>query len=54
MILDQYNRLGPGTYMVGAQIEDLGVICVMKGRKPMVRCAASTILLGPAKFIVAL
>ena len=41
MILEPYNRLGPGSYMVGARISDVGVVGVMEGRKPMVRLLAS-------------
>lgn len=41
MILEPYNRLGPGSYMVGARIGDLGVVGVMEGRQPMVRFLAS-------------
>lgn len=41
MILKPYNRLGPGTYMVGAQIGGIGVVGVMDGRQPMVRFLAS-------------
>ncbi len=41
MILKPYNRLGPGTYMVGARIGDIGVVGVMEGRQPMVRFLAS-------------
>lgn len=37
MILEPYNRLGPGTYMVGARIGDIGVVGVMESRRPMVR-----------------
>lgn len=41
MILEPYNRLGPGTYMVGARIGDVGVVGVMEGRQPMVRFLGS-------------
>lgn len=41
MILEPYNRLGPGTYMVGAQIGAIGVVGVMEGRRPMLRILAS-------------
>lgn len=37
MILEPYNRLGPGVYIVGAKIEDEGVVAVMERRKPMLR-----------------
>ncbi|MGP9831144.1 hypothetical protein [Marinobacter sp. NSM] len=37
MILDSYKRLGPGVYMVGAVIADLGVLGVMDGRKPLLK-----------------
>lgn len=35
-LLDSYQRIPAGTYMVGARIED-GVIGVMDGQKPMLR-----------------
>ncbi len=41
MILKPYNRLGPGRYMVSAQIGDIAVVGVMDGRQPMVRFLAS-------------
>ena len=41
MILEPYNRLGPGSYMVGARIGDIGVVGVMEGRRPMIRVLAS-------------
>jgi hypothetical protein len=41
MILKPYNRLGPGSYMVGARIGDIGVVGVMEGHKPMIRFLAS-------------
>jgi hypothetical protein len=41
MILEPYNRLGPHVYMVGAYIENVGVVGVMEGRQPMVRVLAS-------------
>jgi len=41
MILEPYNRLGPGSYMVGALIGDIGVVGVMEGRQPMVRVLPS-------------
>lgn len=41
MILEPYNRLGPGNYMVGARIGEIGVVGVMDGRKPMLRFLAS-------------
>ncbi len=36
MILEPYQRLGPGIYMVGAAI-DIGVIGVMEKGRPMIR-----------------
>lgn len=41
MILEPYNRLGPGNYMVGARIGDIGVVGVMEGRQPMIRFLAT-------------
>ncbi len=41
MILEPCNRLGPGTYMVGARVGDIGVVGVMESRSPMVRFLAS-------------
>ena len=41
MILEPYKRLGPGVYMVGASIGDVGVVGVMEGRQPMVRVLSS-------------
>jgi hypothetical protein len=41
MILEPYNRLGPGSYMVGARIGDVGIVGVMEGRQPMIRFLAS-------------
>ena len=41
MILEPYNRLGPGNYMVGARISDIGVVGVMEGRQPMIRVLTS-------------
>ena len=41
MILEPYNRLGPGNYMVGARISDIGVVGVMDGRHPMIRVLVS-------------
>jgi len=41
MILEPYSRLGPGSYMVGARIGDIGVVGVMEGRQPMIRVLAS-------------
>lgn len=41
MILKPYNRLGPGIFMVGACIGDIGVVGVMEGRQPMLRFLAS-------------
>lgn len=35
-LLDSYQRIPVGTYMVGAKVED-GVIGVMDGQKPMLR-----------------
>jgi hypothetical protein len=37
MILEPYNRLGPGSYMVGARIGGVGTVGVMEGRQPMIR-----------------
>lgn len=36
-ILDNYQWLGPGVYMVGAQLGDEGVVGVMDGRQPMLK-----------------
>jgi hypothetical protein len=41
MILEPYSRLGPGSYMVGARIGDIGVVGVMEGGQPMIRVLAS-------------
>lgn len=41
MILEPYNRLGPGNYMVGARISDIGVVGVMEGRQPIIRVLTS-------------
>lgn len=41
MILEPYHRLGPGHYMVGARIGDIGVVGVMEGRHPMIRVLTS-------------
>lgn len=41
MILEPYKRLGPGVYMVGASIGDVGIVGVMEGRQPMVRVLSS-------------
>jgi hypothetical protein len=41
MILEPYNRLGPGSYMVGARIGEVGIVGVMEGRQPMIRFLAS-------------
>ena len=41
MILEPFNRLGPGKYMVGARIGDVGIVGVMEGRQPMIRFLAS-------------
>jgi hypothetical protein len=37
MILDKYNRLGPGVYMVGAVIAGVGVVGVMDGQRPLLK-----------------
>lgn len=37
MILDSYRRLGPGIYMVGVLVADLGVAGVMNGREPLLK-----------------
>ena len=41
MILEPYSRLGPGSYMVGARIGDIGVVGVMEAGQPMIRVLAS-------------
>ena len=36
-LLDPYQRLEPGVYMVGARIGESGVVCITEKKKPMLR-----------------
>ncbi len=36
-LLDPYQRLGPGVYMVGARMGESGVVGIMEKTKPMLR-----------------
>lgn len=40
MILDRYEWLAPGVYMVGAVIGEVGVVGVMAGKEPLLKLIA--------------